>query len=186
MSMFVLRGFAVVILFAVTPAIGFVQAGVELTVPSPEPRTFVVALDELELDWTGAHNRDANSPDVTVLSISNVTTLARLAQLLADQESANPGTRGRVVLYEPGKPRTVANRRLLTSDVAILVSEGMTAAELTGTADLTQIRAVPGVANAFVGRAASPLAAIDVARAFASVPGVKSAYPLINRTPVSR
>jgi hypothetical protein len=185
MGVVLLRAFALVVLAAVTPATVNNQSGIELTLMTPEPRTYLVALDELELDWSDVHEREGR-PDRTVQALSNVTTLSRLAEVLAEQQSANPGTRGRIVLYDPGKPRTAVNRRLLTSDVAVLLGEGMALADLTGVADIAQIRPVPGAPNAFVGRAASPLAAIEAARALAAVPGVKSAYPLVTRTPVSR
>lgn len=184
MGVVLLRAFALIVLAAVTPATGNNQSGVELTLMTPEPRTYLVALDELELDWSDLQEREG--PDRTVLALSNVTTLARLAEVVAEQQSANPGTRGRIVLYVPGKPRTAVNRRLLTSDVAVLLGEGMAPANLAGVANIDQIRPVPGAPNAFVGRAASPLAAIEAARALAAVPGVKSAYPLVTRTPVSR
>jgi hypothetical protein len=172
----------------------------EILVQTPEPRVFLMALDEIELDWSEAtpEQRPASvqatpgvlivnqQRDRTVMRLEAVHTTAALAERISEQESANPGARGRVVLYEPNRPRSPTTRRLLTSDVAVLLNRGVVIEEVLAQAALPTAQAVAGVTGGYVIRVESPLVAIEVARALAGLPGVRTAYPLLQRTPATR
>jgi hypothetical protein len=180
-----------------------VPAGVPLTIPTPEPLEFLVALDEMELDWTSAapaarpadqasvatvpgitvigHDRDR-----TVLRVDGAATAEEMTQALGAQEAVNPGARAHVVVYESGRPRSAASRRTLTSEVVVLLDRTTSInAVLAGTA-LRDPQGVPGLSTGWVVRAGDPLAAVEAARRLATLPGVKTAYPLMKHSSVTR
>jgi hypothetical protein len=157
----------------------------------------------VELDWTEAppevrtaarsaivlvrggqilsHGRDR-----AIIAVPGLTDLRALGDLAVDFEAANPGARARVVLYEARKARSTASRRLLTADVAFLIEASAPLEQVVARVSLTDLQMISGTPGAFVARASHPLAALEAARALAATPGVKSAYPLITRTPATR
>jgi hypothetical protein len=172
----------------------------EIVIQTPERRVFLMALDEIELDWTDATPEQRLGPvavrsgaeiveqrrDRMVLRIAGVNSAPRLAELIAEEEAANPGARGRIVLYEPNRPRSPTTRRLLTRDIAVLLEGAVSIDQVLQQVGLSAAQAVPAAAGAFVIRVESPLAAVTTARALASVHGVRTAYPLLQRTAVTR
>jgi hypothetical protein len=176
---------------------------VELLIPMPEPRPFLLALDEIELDWTAAPReaRGENRPPITpvpgtrVVSDAGDRTLVRvetaktadgLAQVVAAHEAANPGARGELVVYEVGRPRSETSRRMVTSDVALLLDEGVQLDDVLSQVKVVDAKAVRGTPRGYVIRCTTPLTAIDVAKALIRIQGVKRAYPLLKRTRVTR
>ena len=164
-----------------------------LTISSPEPKQYELALDESAIDWNRSTGESARAvlPDgavlvekpgsPTVLSISRVTSADQLADVTQAFEAANPGATAHLVLYEAGRPRTEASRRLLTREVALLLDDDRDPGELVRSVVNGVPRPIPGVPRAFVIEADDPLAALGVADALRLLPGVRNAYPLLRR-----
>jgi hypothetical protein len=174
---------------------------VEIVIPTPEPRRFVLVLDEIELDWTRAPREGqvdrpapASVPGTRILNherqrtrvrIEGARTVEALAKALEATLAANPGAGGEIVVYEAGGPRTVVHRQLLTSDVAVMLHEGVPLENVLARASIARadVAEAPG---GYVIRSESPFAALEVARQLGTIEGVKHAYPLLKRTRVAR
>jgi hypothetical protein len=184
---------------AAVPAPG--QPTAEVVIPQPEPRSFQVALDQIELDWSAAARgtRGERTPMAvagttitahderrTVVRVEGAGTVAALRQKLAATIAANPEARGELVVYESDRPRTDASRQLLTSDVALLLEDGVALEDIVARVAGLEATAVRGTPRGYVVRCADPLSAVDVARALGAVNGVKRAYPLLKRARVAR
>lgn len=170
--------------------------GRALTIATPEPQRFVLALDEVELDWSGAADRAAGTLR-TVTPVDGVREIRRDGQramlrltaasepdLLAISraaETANPGAEAHLVLYTEGEPRSELTRHLLTREVAIVVDRGVDLASLLAQLGVDQVRAVGGVPNAWVIRAKAPLESLRLAETAAALSGVRLAYPLLRK-----
>lgn len=174
---------------------------IDVVIPMPEPRSFQLALDEFELDWPMAtevargERTPAAVPGTTIVSHDRTRTVVRvnaarsadaLKQTLAAVLVANPEARGELVVYDAGRPQTDTTRRLLTSDVALLLEEGVVLQDVIAKIDGLDAKAVRGAPRGYVIRCTDPLAALDVAKALATIEGVKRAYPLLKRTRVTR
>ena len=182
------------VMAAVAPASAQTPAnGRIITVAAPEPKRFVLALDEVELEWTGAGDAAAARDVVSVPRVRAVQREGLRATLTIDAgseqdlsavrraaEDANPGTEGRLVLYEEGQPRSERTRHLLTREVAILVDPNVDVAALT-TELGAEARPVRGVPNAWVVLAKEPLDALRLAETAAGMAGVQLAYPLLRK-----
>jgi hypothetical protein len=174
-----------------------------VTIHAPHPEQFELALDEIELDWSGDPGAKQRAPgkgaaaiagttirdseDARVgLEVSGVTDRGDLLKKAAALKAANPGAEAYLVLYEPGLPKGKSTRRLLTREVGLLMEQGGDlGAVLTGLA-AGAVRPVPGVPGGYVVEAGDPLAALDLAEAIRQRPGVRSAYPLLRRVHFSR
>ena len=173
----------------------------EVLIPVPELRPFVIALDEIELDWTARKGRTDSRPAMTPVAGATVVsdepqrtrvrvdaapTVEALAHVLAANQAANPGARGELVVYEKGRPRTEASRQLVTSDVALMLNEGASLDQILSRAKVADAKTVRGTPSGYVIGCDTPFTAIEVARALATIDGVKRAYPLLKRSRVTR
>jgi hypothetical protein len=169
-----------------------------ITLHAPHPEQLEVALDEVELDWSGdpgAKGRTAASYAVPIpgsrvvereaaraaVAVSGAASLADVLMISTALKAADPGAEVHLSLYGPGLPRNKASRRLLTREVGLLVLLGEDPQGVLGGLPLGPIRAVPGVPGGYVVEAADPIAALDLADALRQRPGVRSAYPLLKR-----
>jgi hypothetical protein len=170
--------------------------GRTITVSAPEPKRFVLALDELELDWAAAGDaratmaRDvASVPGVRAIQRSGLRAAVTLSSssepdLVAAcraAETANPGAEGRLVLYEEGEPRSERTRHLLTREVAIVVHRDMDVAGLVTQLGVEPARPVSGVPTAWIILAKDPLGSLRLAETASGIAGVQLAYPLLRQ-----
>ena len=178
-------------------------AGPLITIHAPHPQQWELALDEIELDWSkmpGAKDRapaqsavpipgtkiekgESARAVVSVTGAAGRDDLRRKARALKD---ANPGVESHLVLYEPGIPRSKASRRLLTRHVALLLDPNVDPQSLLAGLPGSQIKKVSGVADAYQVEAEDPLAALDLTDTLRQRPGVRSAYPLLQRQQFKR
>ena len=172
-------------------------AGPLITIHAPHPEQLELALDEVELDWSGARGVKGSAPAAlaveiagtrlvrreavrAVVEVSGVADRQHLAMLAAALKAANPGAEAHLVVYQPGLPRGTASRRLLTREVGLLLEPGEEGRVLAGLA-VDAVRAVPGVPGGYVVDAGEPLATVDLADALRTRPGVRSAHPILKR-----
>lgn len=174
-------------------------AGPLITVHTPHPEQFEMALDEIELEWTDSGN-EKYVPDEApimvhgarvvkseasraIVALSGITGPTELSMMATVLKAANPGAEAHLILFEPGLPQSSASRRLLTREVGVVLEEGKDPQELMAGAGLPagSIRGVPGVPSGYVVEADDPLAALTVADALRQRSGVQSAYPLLKR-----
>lgn len=177
--------------------------GLLMTIYAPHPEQLVLALDEIELDWREdpaskglkpaefaaevAGTRFVKSADQrAVFTVSGMTDVTDLLASAMSLKGANPGAEVRMVLYEPGVPRSEATRRLLTREVGLLLEHGEDIEGVLAGLAVGQLRAVPGVPGGYVVQAEHPIAALDLAGALRGRPGVRSAYPLLKRPYTTR
>ncbi|HBH01470.1 MAG: hypothetical protein A2X36_07885 [Elusimicrobia bacterium GWA2_69_24] len=173
-------------------------AGPLITIHAPHSEQFEVALDEVELDWSGDPTAKSAAPghyataiagaavvdtDVqrATFRVSGIFDQADLSARAKALQAANPGADYYLVLYEPGRPRTKATRRLLTREVAMLLDPGTSPQGVLAGLPGGGLRAVPGVADGYVVEAAEPLAAVELADELRQRGGVRNAYPLLKR-----
>lgn len=178
-------------------------AGPLITIHAPQPRQFELALDEVELDWSGDPGAKTRRPAESATPISGamivegeaVRTLFSvppannpkdLLAIATALRAANPGSEAHLVVYEPGLPKSKATRQLLTREVGLLMEQGMDPQGMLGGQPVGGIRQVPGVPDGYVVEAPDPIAALDLAEAVRLRPGVRSAYPLLKRQYVQR
>jgi hypothetical protein len=164
----------------------------------PEPRTFELALDEVELDWAAdpqAKNRGpglaaaltargtviAREPARARVALTGIPDAAALTAEAAALRALNPGAAVHLVLYETQAPHTEATRRLLTTEVAVLMEAGRDPTPVVTGLGGKALRRVGSVPNAFVAEGDDPLAAVALADALRAQPGVQTAYPLLKR-----
>ena len=172
------------------------RRGVTVTVPTPEPQRFEVALDEIELRWTterpsGAQPRtpdqvigatvETATPAGATISARNLTTLEEVNRTARDFERGNPGSVGYLVLYELDRPRSESTRRLLGREVAVILTDTADQAAFLSTLSGVTARALPAVPRAYVVEAADPLDALAVAERLRGSPHVRTAYALLQR-----
>lgn len=175
----------------------------EIVIPMPEPRSYQVALDEIELDWSLAARAAggertpvavagtkiaAHDERRTVVRVEGAENVASFKQKLTATIAANPEARSELVVYESGRPKTDTSRHLLTSDVALVLEEGVALMDVLAKAKIDGLdaKAVRGAPQGYVVRCADPLSAVDVARALGAVEGVRRAYALLKRARVTR
>lgn len=203
----VLRGCALALVAALlASATGDVEAkepkrppvGPLITVHTPQPRQFELALDEMELDWSrdpGARLRApaAGAREVpgarlaarddlrAIFFLTGVPDRAALRAMGMALKGANPGAEAHLILYEPGLPDSVATRLVLTREVSLIVKPGEDPAGVLAGQAIGSIRTVPGVPGGFVVEVGDPLGALDLADALQGHPSVRSASPLLKR-----
>lgn len=173
-------------------------AGPVVTIHAPHPQSLELALDEIELDWSAAPGAKAQAPAQSAIAVAGTTILERSAaravvavagattpqDLLTSAlalQAANPGAEGYLVLYEPGLPKTLATRQLLTREVALVLEPGQDPVGALAGLPSGAVRPIRGVPDAYAVLAPDPLAALDLADALRQRPGVRSAYPLLKR-----
>jgi hypothetical protein len=151
-----------------------------ITIHAPHPQQWELALDEIELDWSKTPGAKERAPRevVAVLGVTGLDALRKRAKALKD---ANPGAESHLVLYEPGLPRSTASRRLLTRHVGLLLDQNVDPQSLLSGLPGGRIKKVPGVPDGYTVEAEDPLAALELADALRLRPGVRSAYPLLQR-----
>src|SRR3972149_8177373 len=130
--------------------------------------------------WAGAAVVDTDVQRAT-FRVSGIFDQADLSARAKALQAANPGADYYLVLYEPGRPRTKATRRLLTRAVALLLDPGTSPQGVLAGLPGGGLRAVPGVADGYVVEAAEPLAAVELADELRRGGGVRNAYPLLKR-----
>lgn len=172
--------------------------GRTITAAAPEPKRLILALDEVELDWSGAGDRRAVlARDVTpVAGVRAIQPMglrtvlkvvagseADLAAVSRAAETANPGAEARLVLYEEGEPRSDRTRHLLTREVAILVEPGTDVGALLTQLGVEQARQVTGVPNAWIVLAREPLESLRLVDTASATAGIRLAYPLLRKKP---
>jgi predicted secreted protein len=154
----------------------------EVIVYTPDAERFVLALDEIELQWRDERRTENERTRMVAIRDSatpeDITTRARVL------EAENPGAVAYLVLYEADQGRSDATRRLLGREVAVLLND-------TAKADVV-LKALPGLRaravgfGAYVVEASDPLAALALADTIRGIPGVKTAYPLLQRRHFTR
>jgi hypothetical protein len=151
-----------------------------ITVNAPHARQWELALDEIELDWSKAPGATGRAPRqvVAVTGAAGRDDLKRKAKALKD---ANPGAESHLVLYEPGVPHTKSSRRLLTRHIGLILGKDVDPKSVLSGLPGGQIKKVPGVPDGYTVEAEDPLAALDLADAVSQRPGVRSAYPLLQK-----
>jgi hypothetical protein len=175
-------------------------ASAVLTLNVPEPTTFELALDEIELDWSQRDpkrllSRGVNpiagtqvaavEPTRVLFSMPATAGATALAALGAALEAANPGAEANLILYEPGGRRP-SGRRSLTRRVALLLEQPGDPTGALAEYAARSPRGVPNVPGGYVLEASDPLSAIELADALRLRAGVVVAYPLLTRQAVPR
>jgi hypothetical protein len=173
-------------------------SGPVVTIHAPHAARFEVALDEVELDWSrvpGIKNQAPAHAAATVpgaavarrnahratVAVPRAAALADLRATAMALEAANPGALTHLVLYEAGRPRSEATRRILTRDVGLLLEKGEDPVAVLATVPAGSLSALPGVADAYVVDAGDPVSALALADALRADPRVRAAYPLLQR-----
>jgi hypothetical protein len=180
---------------------GQLRPAVTVTVPTPEPQRFEVALDEVELRWTterppGDQPRTPDqaieatveraTPAGAVISARNLMTLEDVNRAAREIERSNPGSAAFLVLYEPDRQRSESTRRLLGREVAVILTDTTDPTAFLATLDGLTARPLPAVPRAYVVEAADPLDALAVADRLRASPGVRTAYALLRRQAAAR
>jgi hypothetical protein len=155
-------------------------AGPLITIHVPHAQQWELALDEIELDWSKTPGAKERTPR-TVVSVIGATGPDDLRKRAKSLKDANPGAESHLVLYEPGLPRGKASRRLLTRHVGLLLDRNVDPRSLLSGLPGGQIKKVPGAPDGYTVEADDPLAALELADALRLRPGVRSAYPLLQR-----
>jgi hypothetical protein len=192
---------ALVVLGVNRSALAQAPASITITIRTPEPRTFQLALDEVELDWS---ERDPNrqlSRAATaiantriaiaeraraVMALTSVGNMQALAARSAALEAANPGAEAHYVLYEPGERRAQEARALLTARTAVLLEDDRDPSGVLAEYAARNPQPIEGVPGGFLLQAADPLSAVDLAEALRVRIGVRVAYPLLERQLTAR
>lgn len=172
-------------------------AGPLITVHTPHPEQFEMALDEIQLEWTDPGEKKlapAQTPIMiygtqvlkseafrAAVAVSGITSPTDLSMMAAALKAANPGAEAHLILYEPGLPQSEATRRLLTREVGLVLEQGEDPQSLLTGLPAGSIRSVPGVPGGYVVEVSDPITALNVADALRRRAGVRSAYPLLKR-----
>jgi len=173
-------------------------AGPLVTIYAPQPKPFELALDEVELDWSGKPDAKTSTPAAAAIEVAGTKLAERSEQRaafavagkksMADMSvvakalrAANPGAEAYLVLYEPGLPRSTATRQLLTREVGLLLEQDGDVQGALADVAAGAVRPVPGVPGGYVVEAEDPGAALDLATNLRQHPGVRTAYPLLKR-----
>lgn len=173
-------------------------AGPLITIYAPHPEQLELALDEVELDWSGDPGAKGQAPGHyaavipgtrvgdsdaarATIVLSGVTGPVDLSMTARALKAANPGAEYHLVLYQPGLPRSKETRRLLTHEVGMLLEQGEEPGGVLAGLPVGPLRAVPGVPGGYVVETGDPMAALDLADQLRQRPGVRSAYPLLKR-----
>lgn len=148
-----------------------VSAHAQEVIDVPEggvPRRFEIARDELFVTSPAGLR--------FIERVPAKRTAADLKREAARLQQARGGE-AQLVLYEAGRPRSDASRRILTRKSLVVLEPGADPA-LLGSGD---IRPAPALSNAWIVVAAEPYGALDEAAAFAGRKGVRHAEPLLAR-----
>lgn len=174
-----------------------------ITIYAPHAQQFEIGMDEVELDWShvpGAKSRALGrqaSPaggarivegeGVRARAIfAPVASTAELEGMAAALRLANPGANAHLVLYEPGRPKNAATRRLLTHEVGLLMEPGVDPQPAIAGLPVVAMRPLVNVADGYVLHANNAIAALNLADALRHRSGVRNAYPLVRRQYVPR
>jgi hypothetical protein len=171
----------------------------QVTIFAPQPETYDVSLNELELSLP---RRTGPGDDTALVEVNGARSLRRqsdsalfeidaesstaLLAIARTLEDANPGTRTNVVLYVAGQRRSSASRRVLTHEVAVILREG--ADELTFQRQHLQYAAsaFPGVPRAYILHATDSFGALELADGLREQSDVEYAYPLLRQQSFAR
>ena len=86
------------------------------------------------------------------------------------------------VLYPEGQPHSVDTRRVLSREVLVRLAAGVNPMDVAAAVQGARLKEVPAYAPGFaLLEAAHPIAALELARALATVPGVLAADPQLER-----
>ena len=171
---------------------------VPLVLYMPQPERFDVALDEIELQWKGDEGASGSAAPSAraalerrtragaVFRVQGLAAIEQVAAAMRELEDRNPGARGHLVLYEANRVRSESTRRLLGRDVAMLLADDRGPDSVLKGLQISGVRPVAAVSRAYVVEALDPLAAVRIAEALRNAPGVRGAYPLLQRTYATR
>ena len=142
-----------------------------LTVFTPRPQNFELALNEVEI--SGA-----------IRNISGASGPEDLLRVSAALKAETPGREVGWILDEPGRPRSVATRAILTREIGLLVDPHVVVDEIVR--DIGPLRAVPGVEDGYVVEASDPMKALELVETLRQRTGVRTAYSLLKRQMFTR
>ena len=178
------------------------QTSIALTLQTPEIERLDLALDEIELQWpkarglsedliraaTGTLRATVRTTGAggAVFAARTVVTLQDLGQVARELEEQNRGSVAHLVLYQAGGPRGAATRRLLGREVAVMLDDGADPDAVLKAVSALNVRPVATVPRAYVVEAADPVGALGLAETLRQTPGVRTAYPLLQRRQFSR
>lgn len=181
---------------------GQAPASLALTLQTPGTEQLDLALDEIELQWRNTRGLSeevsraaTGTPRATVqtagagrvvFAARAVVTLQDLGLLARQLEGQNRDSVAHLVLYEAGRPRSAATRRLLGREVAVMLSDGADPDAILKTVPAINVRPVATIPRAYVVEAADPVGALGLAETLRQTPGVDTAYPLLQRRQFSR
>lgn len=174
------------------------RLGPLITIHSPEPRQFELALDEMELDWSHDASARARAPGLAarevlgarlaardgvraIFALSGVPDRPTLRAMAAALRGANPGAVPHLVLYEPGLPQGLASRLVLGPEVSLLLKPGEDPVAVLAGHTVGVIRRVSGLPGAFLVEVGDPFDALALADALRTHPGVTNASPMLKR-----
>ncbi len=158
-------------------------------VATPELVPFELALDEVELHWTGAEAEahalsTAGIPEARLvaqrhgrarLALAGVTTASELARIAQALRAANPGAVVEPVLYQVGQSRNGVARRLGTASVRLVLEPGTTVEDALAGVPAGPAQPVPGAPGQYVAEAPDPMTALGALDRLRGRPGVRAA-----------
>ncbi|MFZ4763776.1 MAG: S8 family serine peptidase, partial [Roseimicrobium sp.] len=133
-------------------------------------RRFDLALDELAEKPSSGRERSAKSTAVT--NLGDLRKKARAAE-------AATGAKQDIVLYEQGRPRDEASRRVVSRKVLATVAAGFDAAAAGAAIKALAVEKPSYAPGTVIFTVAGPGDALAVLEALRAVPGVLSAEPLL-------
>jgi subtilisin-like proprotein convertase family protein len=136
-----------------------------------QTRTFDIALDEVQVRSRTAFQAQA----------VNGLLQADAVRLHAELLSATTGNETELVLYESGKPRGLATRRVLTKQVLVRLAPGMAAGPLAAASGATAGGEVTYLPGHYLFTSAQTAGALNLAEWLRTQPGVISADPQLAR-----
>ncbi len=142
-----------------------------LTVFTPRPLNFELALNEVEISGRIRNISGASGPE-------------DLLRVSAALKAETPGGEVGWILYEPGRPRSVATRAILTREIGLLLDPHVVVDEIVR--DIGPFRAVPGVEHAYVVEASDSMRALELVETLQQRTGVRTAYSLLKRQMFTR
>jgi len=136
-------------------------------------RQFAVALDEVFVPVS------ADGKQSAVRQVARRISRAQICALAADE--FRKGETCDLVLYEAGRERSAASRRILTSRMSVEVAPGTDIARLCADADVELLSSPPYAENTHIVACRHAGETLDKVVALTRLPGVRGASPLLKR-----